>query len=163
MSSWPWVHTASAAVSPEGQVSVAGPEPAAVTTAGFQLGGIGDMGSPETLMVGALAWSFASAFRAETAGAGLQWDALEISVDGTIDRNRRGARFSRFDINLTVDAPAVYRVTLGQAADRALAACLVASSLAGETSLNLCVRPHDEFARAQDRTHPSGESVISHA
>lgn len=37
MTSWPCVHTASAAVTPEGQISVAGPEPAAVTTAGFHL------------------------------------------------------------------------------------------------------------------------------
>lgn len=163
MTSWPWVHTASAAVSPEGQISVAGPEPAAVTTAGFQLGGVGDMGSPETLMVGALAWSFAAAFRAETTSAGLQWDALEISVDGTIDCNRRGARFSRFDINLTVDAPADYRVTLGQAADRALAGCLVASSLASETWLNLHIRPREDISRARDTTRPSDGGIISHA
>jgi organic hydroperoxide reductase OsmC/OhrA len=163
MTSWPRVHTASAAVSPEGQTAIAGPEPAAVTTAGFQLGGLGDMGSPETLVVSALAWSFATAFRTEMARASLHWDALELSVDGTIDRNRRWVRFSRFDIHLTVDAPANDREPLGQTAERALAGCLVAHSLAGETRLAINIRAREDISGHRDTARADGRNIASHA
>lgn len=143
MTSWPYIHTASAAVTPEGQISVAGPEPAAVSTAGFHLAGVGDMGSPETLMVCAVAWSFATAFRAGAAGAGIPWDALDIAVDGTVDRNRHGPRFSRFDVTLAVDSLTTDQAALERTARHALAECLVTNSLSSTTQLGIRVRLRD--------------------
>lgn len=163
MTSWPYVHTASGAVTPEGQISVAGPEPAAVTTAGFHLGGVGDMGSPETLMVCAVAWSFAAAFRTEAAAAGVPWDELEIAVDGTVDRNRQGPRFSRFDVNLTVDARTVDQAALEYAGERALAHCLVTNSLAGETEVDIRIQSRERTPHTGRRDRAAGEGVPSHA
>ncbi len=163
MTSWPYVHTASAAVTPEGQISVAGPEPAAVTTAGFHLGGVGDMGSPETLMVCAVAWSFAAAFRTETAAAGVPWDELEIAVDGTVDRNRQGPRFSRFDVNLKVDARTEHRAALEHAGGRALAHCLVTNSLAGGTEVDIRIQSRERTSPAASTDSAAGDGVPSHA
>lgn len=163
MTSWPYVHTASAAVTPEGQISVAGPEPAAVTTAGFHLGGVGDMGSPETMMVCAVAWSFAAAFRSEAAAAGIPWDALEIAVDGTVDHNRHGPRFSRFDINLSVAARTEDRAALELAGERALAGCMVTNSLAGGTQVGIRVQSREEMPSASDTSSVVADDVASHA
>ncbi len=163
MTSWPYVHTASAAVTPEGQLSVAGPEPAAVTTAGFHLGGVGDMGSPETLMVCAVAWSFAAAFRTEAAAAGVPWDELEIAVDGTVDRNRHGPRFSRFDVNLTVDVRTEHRAALEQVGERALAHSLVTNSLAGGTDVDIRIQSREGITHTAGTHSTTGDGVPSHA
>lgn len=163
MTSWPYIHTASAAVTPEGQISVAGPEPAAVTTAGFHLGGVGDMGSPETLMVCALAWSFAAAFRTETVAAGIAWDALEIAVDGTVDRNRHGPRFARFDVNLIVDSRTNDQTALKQAGERALAGCLVANSLSSGADVDIRVRSSNVTPRTASTSITIDDGVVSHA
>lgn len=163
MTSWPYVHTASAAVTPEGQISVAGPEPAAVTTTGFDLGGVGDMGSPETLMVCAVAWSLAAAFRSEAAAAGVPWDELEIAVDGTVDRNRHGPRFSRFDMNLTVDARMEHRTALEHAGERALAHCLVTNSLASGTAVDIRIHCREGLTHTANTDSAAGNGIPSHA
>lgn len=163
MTSWPYIHTASAAVEPEGQISVAGPEPAAVTTAGFHLGGVGEMGSPETLMVCALAWSFAAAFRTETAAADIAWDALEIAVDGTVDCNRRGPRFARFDVNAIVDARTNDQTALKHAGERALAGCLVTNSLASGAHLDIRIRSNNAAGPAASRSGMIDDGLVSHA
>lgn len=163
MTSWPYVHTASAAVTPEGQISVAGPEPAAVTTAGFRLGGVADMGSPETLMVCAVAWSFAGAFRTETAAAGIPWDTLEITVDGTLDRNRHGPRFSRFDVNLAVEARTDDRGALEHAGQRALAGCLVTNSLVARAHVRMHIRSRDGMADTASIPLVADDGIASHA
>lgn len=163
MTSWPYVHTASAAVTPEGQISVAGPEPAAVTTVGFRLGGVADMGSPETLMVCALAWSLAATFRAETAAAGIPWDTLEITVDGTLDQNRDGPRFSRFDVNLALDARTGDQGRIEHAGQRALAGCLVANSLAARAHVRIHIRSRDGMTAAASTRFVAGDGIASHA
>lgn len=163
MTSWPYIHTASAAVTPEGQISVAGPEPAAVTTAGFHLGAAGDMGSPETLMVCAVAWSFAAAFRTEAAAAGIPWNELEIAVDGTVDRNRHGPHFSRFDVHLKVDSRMDDQAALEQAGQRALAGCMVTNSLAGSTHVGIRVQSRAEIPHTASSSCVFGDGVPSHA
>lgn len=163
MTSWPYVHTASAAVTPEGQISIAGPEPAAVTTVGFQLGGVGDMGSPETLMVCAVAWSFVAAFRTETAAAGVPWDELEIAVDGTVDRNRHGSRFSRFDVHLTVNARMDDRAALEHAGARALAACMATNSLTSATYVDIRTRSREEITHTVNTGSVAADGAPSHA
>lgn len=144
MTAWPYIHTATAAITPEGQVSVAGPEPSAVSTAGFELGGVGDMGSPQTLMTCAVAWSFATSFRIEAAAAGIPWDTADLGVDGTVDRNRGGARFARFDLTLDIQAPAERTEALRRAADRALRHSLATNSLAAPTHVAVRVHPAPE-------------------
>ena len=150
MTAWPYIHTASAAITPEGEVSVAGPEPAAVTIAGFELGGVADMGSPETLMTCAVAWSFARSFRTETTAAGIPWETLELGVDGTVDRHRGGARFARFDITLDIRGAAERAPALRRAAERALRECLVANSLAAPAHVAVRLQPATRTATAAE-------------
>ena len=51
-----------------------------------QFGGPGDVWSPETLLVGAVADCFILSFRAIARKAKLDWVALECEVDGELDK-----------------------------------------------------------------------------
>lgn len=140
MPAWPRIHTATAAIEPDGSTTVAGPEPAAVATSGSDAGV--DMGSPETLLTCALAWSYARSLRSRAAERGLAWRSLEIVVDATLDRNRHGPRVSRFDlrVDLVLDAATEAR-SLDGVLDAALDHCLVAASVAAPIVLHGRLHP----------------------
>jgi len=156
MQAWPRIHSASAAIGPEGCTAVAGPEPAAVAT----FDGAADMegGSPETLLTSALAWSYARAVRAEAAQQGLEWDSLEVTVDGTIDRNRRGTRFSGFDVSVVLDCPGTTSaVAAPHWLERALGRCLVAASLQAPITVQGHIRTSETIVHT-DRAPPAEAS-----
>ncbi|MBT8091953.1 MAG: OsmC family protein [Gammaproteobacteria bacterium] len=106
-----------------------------------EFGGPGDLWSPETLLVGAVADCFILSFRATARAARLDWDFLRCDVVGTLDKVDRVTQFTRFDVRAELTVPAgtdeekAHRMM--EKADRY---CLVTNSMKGESHLEAIVR-----------------------
>ena len=113
----------------------AGLEPLA-SSPPVEFDGPGDAWSPETLLVAALADCFLLTFRAVARARSLPWVALDVDVEGTLDRVDGVASFTAFRIRA--------RLALGAGGDEATAlaalvrakkGCLISNSLKGEMTL----------------------------
>ena len=107
-----------------------------------QFGGQGDRWSPETLLCAALADCLLMTFRAIARASRVDWSALEVSVEGTLEREQGNSHFTHFAVE------AVLRVPEGAdlaAAERALhkaeAGCLISNSLKATRELRAQVLP----------------------
>lgn len=98
--------------------------------------GPGDVWSPETLLVAAVANCFILTFRSVARAAQLGWEHLECHVDGVLERSAGAAQFTRFTTRaaLTVKAGADHGKAR-ELLERAEKACLIANSLRGERHL----------------------------
>jgi organic hydroperoxide reductase OsmC/OhrA len=98
--------------------------------------GPGDVWSPETLLVAAVANCFIFTFRAVSRAAHFEWEQLECTVDGVLERVSGVAQFSRFSTHATltvkVGADSAKAQELLQRAEKG---CLVANSLRAERHL----------------------------
>jgi organic hydroperoxide reductase OsmC/OhrA len=129
-------HVAARAV-PEGEVVVSsdGLEPIA-TLPPVEFDGPGDRWSPETLLLAALVDCYSLTFRAIARKSRLAWEALDVTVEGLLEREGGNSRFTRFDLAARLQlAPGADRAAAEQALHRAEAGCLIANSLAGERHL----------------------------
>ena len=105
-----------------------------------EFGGPGDVWSPETLLVGAVANCFILSFRAGARAARLEWDSLSCSVVGTLDKVDRITQFTAFDLTakLTVPAGTDDEKAL-QMMEKAKKYCLVTNSMRAATTLQASV------------------------
>ncbi len=71
-----------------------------------EFGGPGDLWSPETLLVGAVANCFILSFRAIARAARLDWVSLSCDVSGTLDKIERVTQFTSFDLSVELSVPA---------------------------------------------------------
>ena len=71
-----------------------------------EFGGPGDVWSPETLLVGAVADCFILSFRATARAARLEWNSLSCSVIGTLDKIDRVTQFTAFEVTAELTLPA---------------------------------------------------------
>lgn|ERR1022692_2686417 len=137
MKPYPHNYKVSARGSTTGTVPVASQGVSDIQTAPPpEFDGPGDVWSPETLLVAAVANCFIFTFRAVSRAAQFEWEQLECSVDGLLERVSGVTRFSKFSTRakLTVKAGA----DSAKAQDllqRAEKSCLVANSLRGERHL----------------------------
>lgn len=127
----PHVYTARLAGGPDGYatLSAAGvPELRTAPPADFD--GPGDAWSPEQLLMAAVESCFLFTFRAVAQASKVEFSALEVSGEGTVDRKDGATRFTEIVLRP--------RLTLPAGADRARAlrvleksekACLVSASL----------------------------------
>ncbi|MBT8087860.1 MAG: OsmC family protein [Gammaproteobacteria bacterium] len=109
-----------------------------------EFGGPGDVWSPETLLVGAVADCFILSFRAIARAARLDWDSLRCDVVGTLDKVDRVTQFTRFDVRAELTVPA--GTDEGKAhrmMEKAERHCLVTNSMKGESQLEASVRVRD--------------------
>jgi len=92
--------------------------------------------SPETLLCAAVADCFVLSFRAVARASRLDWQSLEVGVEGLLERTDDGPRFTRFTVSP--------RLCLGEGASEVLArtilekakrSCLVSNSLRAESVL----------------------------
>jgi organic hydroperoxide reductase OsmC/OhrA len=147
MKPFPHHYTVSASAEPEGDVAVAsaGLEPMR-SAPPVEFDGPGDRWSPETLLCGALADCFVLTFRAVARASALPWQSLEVEVLGTLEREDRNSRFTRFDVEARLRLPAEADPA---AAERALhkaeAGCLISNSLTGQRFLTVVI---DQVAAA---------------
>jgi organic hydroperoxide reductase OsmC/OhrA len=137
MKPYPHLYSVSARGSVSGSVPVAAPGlPELATAPPVEFDGPGDVWSPETLLVAAVADCFILTFRALALNAGLGWVTLECSVDGVVERVGGLAQFARFTTRarLTVRA-GMDHTKAREVLERAEKFCLISNSLRGERSL----------------------------
>ena len=109
-----------------------------------EFGGPGDVWSPETLLVGAVADCFILSFRATARAARFEWDSLSCNVVGTLDKIDRVTQFTAYDITaeLTLPASSDDKADDKKALrlmEKAEQHCLITNSLKAATTLRASV------------------------
>jgi peroxiredoxin-like protein len=131
MQDFPHRYSAAALANAEGEVHLEGERlPSLSSAAPSEFGGPGNLWSPETLLVAAVADCFVLTFRAIARASKLPWISLNCEVEGTLDRVERVTQFTEFLVRASL------RVRAGtdeERAQRLLAraeqTCLITNSL----------------------------------
>lgn len=110
--------------------------PALASAPPAEFDGPGDLWSPETLLVAALADCFILTFRAVARASRFDWHRLACHVEGTLDRADGVTRFSHFELAARLDIPADGNTDMGRRLlEKAERGCLITHSLAAPVSL----------------------------
>ncbi len=109
-----------------------------------QFGGPGDQWSPETLFVAAVVSCFSLTFRAIARASGLEWEWLECSADGVLDRDGRELRFTAIRLRAELRLPAGGDANKARSLlERSESKCLVTASLSTPVELEPVVHVAD--------------------
>ena len=141
MQEYPHYYRVSASAGSEGEVDLTSPGLNPILSAPpAEFGGPGDLWSPETLLVGAVANCFILSFRGISKASRLAWLSLECHVEGTLERVDRTTQFTKFDIKATLCvAQDTDRARAQRILEKAEAGCLVTNSLSGSTHLSATI------------------------
>ena len=105
-----------------------------------EFGGPGDQWSPESLLVAAVADCFMLSFRAIARASRFDWNSLQCSVDGTLDRVDRISQFTDFKVNASLEVAAGSNVEKAERLlEKAEQACLITNSLKADSHLEATV------------------------
>ncbi len=105
-----------------------------------EFGGPGDLWSPETLLVGAIADCFILTFRAVARAGRLEWRSLECETEGTLERVDGVTSFTGFANRATLTVPPGTDTAKAQELlERSERGCLVANSLKGVRTLQVSI------------------------
>ena len=145
----PHRYKAAAAAKDGSNVEVSSPGLVAMETAGpAEFGGPGDLWSPETLLVGAVANCFILSFRAIARAARLEWHAVSCDVEGVLDRVDRKLQFVAFKQRVLLEVPAAVDPDKAQKLlEKAENSCLISNSLTATRELQAEVRVLGKQAR----------------
>ena len=101
-----------------------------------EFGGPGDLWSPETFLVAAVADCFILTFRAVARGARFEWNSVSCEVNGVLDRVDRVTRFTEFRVRVRLHVPAgTDQHKAERLVEKSDHVCLVTNSLTAETHL----------------------------
>jgi organic hydroperoxide reductase OsmC/OhrA len=101
-----------------------------------EFGGPGDLWSPETFFVAAVADCFILTFRAVARGSHFEWNSVKCEVDGILDRVEKVTRFTEFHVRVTLHVPEGTDVHKAERlVEKSDHVCLVTNSLTAETIL----------------------------
>ena len=101
-----------------------------------EFGGPGDVWSPETLLVGAVADCFILSFRAIAKTAKLDWLTLECEVEGELDKIEKLTQFTGFKVTAQLTVPEEkYRKKAGVILEKAEKYCLITNSMKADSHL----------------------------
>lgn len=138
----------------------AGPMPMLRSASPAEFGGPGDLWSPETLLVAALADCFILTFRALARASSLPWTALECHVEGTLDRVERATQFTGFAVRARLVVPATDDLARAHAVlEKAERHCLISRSLKG--AVHLDARVDVESTSTIQACEPSGKVMAA--
>ena len=102
-----------------------------------EFGGPGNLWSPETFLVAAVANCFILTFRAVARGSHFEWNSVQCKVDGVLDRVDGVTRFTEFHVRVILHVPPG---TDAHKAERLIEksdhVCLVTNSLTAATQLS---------------------------
>jgi organic hydroperoxide reductase OsmC/OhrA len=105
--------------------------------------------SPETLLLGALADCYTLTFRAVARASKLEWQSIEVDVQGVLDRADGVARFTRVTITPRLALPEGTRHSAAQLAlEKSKRVCIIANSLQAECVLEPAVLTGGEATTA---------------
>ncbi len=141
MQDLPHHYRVAATAGPTGNVDLASPKLTSVESAPpAEYGGPGDLWSPETLLVAAVADCFVLTFRAIARASRLEWSSLNCDVEGTLARVDGTTQFTEFSLNVVLDVPASVTEDKAQRIlEKAEAGCLITNSLSGSVHLVITV------------------------
>ena len=90
-----------------GRVIVASPNiPDLTTDAPAEFDGPGNVWSPETMLVGAVANCFILTFRAVARASQFEWTSITCQVEGVLDRVERVTQFTEMALQVKLHVPA---------------------------------------------------------
>lgn len=98
--------------------------------------GPGDQWSPETLIVAAVADCYVLTFRAIARASKLEWEALDVAVDGTLDKDERIVRFTEIKIHVNLTIPPESEPRAERILQKAEENCLVTNSLSAHVTFS---------------------------
>ena len=106
-----------------------------------EFGGPGDVWSPETQLVGAVASCFVLSFRAIARAARLEWQSLTCDTVGILDKIDRVTQFTGFEINAElVVPPGTSEEKALRLMEKAEKHCLITNSMKAKSTLDATVR-----------------------
>jgi peroxiredoxin-like protein len=134
MHPYPHLYLVRATAAPEGDVPVDCDRlPTLQTAPPAEFDGPGDRWSPETLLCAAVADCFLLSFRAVARASKLEWQGLECSVAGTLDRVEGKSRFKKILVKATLRVPAgTDQARAVKLLEKAEQVCLISNSLLAE-------------------------------
>ena len=102
-----------------------------------EFGGPGNLWSPETFLVAAVADCFILTFRAVARGSHFEWNSVSCDVDGVLDRVDGVTRFTEFHVRVTLHVPQGSDMHKAERlVEKSDHVCLVTNSLTAETILS---------------------------
>ena len=110
-----------------------------------QFDGPGDMWSPETLLVGAVADCFILTFRAIAKASSFQWGDLSCEAEGTVERPEGVTRFTAMDLDIHLavrNAADVDRAK--KLVEKAERSCLISNSLKVQPTFRVNLAVNEE-------------------
>ena len=146
MHPFPHHYHVTASGGPDGEVDLRSPGlPELATTAPPEFDGPEGYWAPETLLLGAVTDCFILSFRSVARASRLDWESLECSADGTLDREDRVTRFTHITVKprLTVPAQADRDAAL-RCLEKAEHVCLITNSMNSEVVLEPVVEVSGE-------------------
>ncbi len=141
MQDLPHHYTVTAGAEAEGNVTLKTDGVPQLTTAPpAEFGGPGDQWSPETLLVGSIADCFVLTFRAIARASKLEWDKLDCSAEGVLERVERVTRFTSATVHATLTVPPGTDVAKAEKLlEKAESACLITASLKAPCHLETAI------------------------
>ncbi len=141
MQALPHIYKVTGAAKAEGNVSLSAENlPDIVSAPPVEFGGPGDLWSPESLLVAAVADCFVLTFRAIAGPSKLEWSDLQCTAEGTLDRQDRVTCFTAITVQAKLTVPAEVDPAKAQRVlEKAEASCLITSSLSAECHLEATV------------------------
>jgi organic hydroperoxide reductase OsmC/OhrA len=137
MKPYPHIYSATAKGVATGLVSVESAGlPALVTAPPAEFDGPGDVWSPETLLMAAIADCYILTFRGVARAAKFDWGELTCEVEGVLERVEGVTRFSGYTNVATLKVqPGADHAKAEELMERAERVCLVNNSLLGDRRL----------------------------
>lgn len=106
-----------------------------------EYGGPGDVWSPETMLVGAVANCFVLTFRAVARASKLDWQTLRCDVVGILDKIERVTQFTGFEVRAELAvAPGTNEEKALRLLEKAEKHCLITNSMKAPSTLDATVR-----------------------
>jgi organic hydroperoxide reductase OsmC/OhrA len=137
MHPYPHHYVVRASAAPEGDVPIdADRLPTLHTAPPVEFDGPGDRWSPEALLCASVADCFLLSFRSVARASKLDWQGLECSVEGKLDRVEGKSRFTHMLVKATLRVPAgTDEARAVKLMEKAEQVCLVSNSLLAERHL----------------------------
>jgi peroxiredoxin-like protein len=138
----PHHYVVSAECGPDRYARLTSPGLEAIESAGpAEFGGPGDLWSPETLLVAAVADCFILSFKAIARASRFDWLSISCRVEAELDRIDGITRFTRMVEHVVLDIPdATQEAKAHRLLDKAERSCLITNSLTAEMHLDAKVR-----------------------
>jgi organic hydroperoxide reductase OsmC/OhrA len=114
-----------------------------------EFGGPGNLWSPETLLVAAVADCFVQTFKAIASISKLGWSKILCEAKGTLDRAEDGVRFTKVSLNVRLDLASGTQPDLARRVlEKAERGCLIANSLKCKPELEYDIAFEEALAPA---------------